>query len=352
MEPASLCYLEWNKSMPDSLVPSLRAQFMIREIDAAGVIDTPARELCREVGLDVERVDDPGATVPLRQIAAVYELAARRSRDDAFGLHVGEHARPLGQDILDYAVMSRPTIAKAFEELQPLITAMYPEAEIRLFVSEDVAGFSYRMDPNEAKMQRQRCEALATSVTKIAERALRRRDPPIAVTFQHSRPVDPSEHRRIFRAPVDFDCPATEIRFAANLLLAPVATADPNLSAVLDRHVHDLLIRLPTSVRFSDRVRRTLLEAFGEGPPTLPRLAKRLGVSERTLQRRLNQEGTSLQRLLEDVRHELSLEYLRDSKLSVADVGLRLGYSSLAAFSRAFRRWTGTSPAARRRGAR
>jgi AraC-like DNA-binding protein len=151
---------------------------------------------------------------------------------------------------------------------------------------------------------------------------------------------------------VDFDCPATEIRFAADLLLAPVATADPNLSAVLDRHVHDLLIRLPTSVRFSDRVRRTLLEAFGEGPPTLPRLAKRLGVSERTLQRRLNQEGTSLQKLLEDVRHELSLEYLRDSKLSVADVGLRLGYSSLAAFSRAFRRWTGASPAARRRGAR
>jgi AraC-like DNA-binding protein len=338
--------------MADSLVPSLRAQFMIREIDAAGVIDTPAREICKEVGLDVERIDDPGATVPLRQIAAVYELAARRSGDDAFGLHVGERARPLGQDILDYAVMSRPTIAKAFEELQPLIAAMYPEAEIQLFVRKDTAGFSYRMDPNEARMQRQRCEALATSVTKIAERALRRQDPPLAVTFQHARPDDISEHRRIFRAPVDFDCPAVEIRFPADLLLVPVPTADPNLSAVLDRHVHELLARLPTSLRFSDRVRRTLLEAFREGSPTLSRLAKRLGVSERTLQRRLKQEGTSLQGLIEDVRHELSLEYLRDLSLSVADVGLRLGYSSLAAFSRAFRRWTGVSPAARRRGGR
>jgi AraC-like DNA-binding protein len=337
--------------MADSLVPSLRAQFMIREIDAAGVIDTPARELCREVGLDVAGIEDPGTMVPLRQIASVYEQAARRSGDDAFGLHVGEHARPLGQDILDYAVMSRPTIAKAFEELHPLITAMYPEAEIGLFVREGIAGFSYRMDPNEARMQRQRCEALATSVTKIAERALRRQDPPLAVTFQHARPRDLTEHRRIFRAPVHFDCPAIEIRFPADLLLVPVPTADPNLSAVLDRHVRDLLARLPTSRCFSDRVRHTVLAAFTGGSPTLPGLAKRLGVSERTLQRHLHQEGTSLQALIDGVRHELSLEYLRDSSLSVADVGLRLGYSSLAAFSRAFRRWTGVSPG-RHRGAR
>jgi len=338
--------------MVDTLVPSLRAQFMIREIDAAGVIDVPARELCTAIGLDVARLDDPGVMVPLRQIAAVYEEAARRSGDDAFGLHVGEHARPLGQDILDYAVMSRPTLGEAFKELQPLITAMYPEAEIKLFVRESAAGFSYRMDPSEARMQRQRCEALATSVTKIAERALRRQEPPLAVTFQHSRPRDLSEHQRIFRAPIDFDCPAIEIRFPASLLLVPVASADPNLSAVLDRHVHDLLARLPTSLRFSERVRRTLLEAFREGSPSLPRLAKRLGVSERTLQRRLSEEGRSLQGLIEDVRHELSLEYLRDPNLSVAAVGMRLGYSSLAAFSRAFRRWTGVSPGAHRRGAR
>jgi AraC-like DNA-binding protein len=337
----------------DTLVPSLRAQFMIREIDAAGVIDVPARELCREIGLDVGRLDDPGTLVPLRKIAAVYEHAAVKSGNDAFGLHVGERARPLAQDILDYAVMSRPTIAKAFEEVQPLVAAMYPEAEIHLSSHGDTAAFSYRMDPNEARMQRHRCEALATSVTKIAERALRLSRPPLAVAFQHARPRDLSEHRRIFHAaPLDFDCPAVEIRFAADLLVAPVSTADPGLSTVLDRHVHDLLARLPISLRFSERVRRTLLEALREGVPTLPRLAKRLGVSERTLQRRLNEEGTSLLVLLEDVRHELSLEYLRDPKLSVAEIGQRLGYRSLAAFSRAFRRWTGVSPAAHRRGER
>src|SRR5262249_44403754 len=105
----------------------------------------------------------------------------------------------------------------------------------------------------------------------------------------------------------------------------------------------------PTSLRFADRVRKALADAFRSGLPTLAGLARRLGVSERTLQRRLKEEGTSLQVLTEDVRHELSLEYLRDPSLSVSDVGQRVGYSSLAAFSRAFRRWRGVSPAAHRR---
>jgi AraC-like DNA-binding protein len=214
---------------------------------------------------------------------------------------------------------------------------------------DTTAGFSYRMAPQEARAQRQRCEALLTTVTKIAERATGRADAPLSVAFQHEEPRDTSEHRRIFRAPVSFGCPSCEIVFKADILHAPVASADPNLSEVLDRHVRELLARLPTSLRFADRVRKALTDAFRSGPPTLAGLARRLGVSERTLQRRLREEGTTLQVLTDDVRHELSLEYLRDATLSVSEVGQRVGYSSLAAFSRAFRRWRGVSPAAHRR---
>jgi AraC-like DNA-binding protein len=330
-------------------VPSLRAEFMVREIDASGILRVPARELMREVGLDPASIDDPGAMFPLQPIADIYERAALLSGDDAFGLHVGESARPVIRDVIDYAVMCRPTIALAFRELGPLVPGLYPEAEIKLEVEGGTAVFSYRMAPQEARAQRHRCEALVTTIMKIAERAVGHTEAPRSVAFQHARPRDTSEHERIFRAPVHFDWPATEIRFDARLLDAPVVTADPNLSAVLDRHMRDLLARLPTGARFADRVRRALLEVFRAGPPSLEQLAKRLGVSERTLQRRLSEESTTLQLITDEVRHELSLEYLRDRTLSVGDVGQRLGYSSLAAFSRAFRRWRGVSPAAHRR---
>jgi AraC-like DNA-binding protein len=332
-------------------VPSLRAQFMIREIDASRLLDVPARTLLAEVGIGDAILDDAGAMIDLQPIADIYERAAALTGDDAFGLHVGERARPVLRDILDYAVMSRPTIAAAFEELQPLVRVLYPEAEIALIVRRGTAGFSYRMAAKEARTQRQRCEALVTTVKKIAERAIGRTDPPpISVSFQHPAPRDPSEHERIFRAPVRFGCPASEIVFEANVLQEPVATADPNLSAVLDRHTRELLARLPATQRFGDQVRRSLAAAFTRGaPPSLADLARTLGVSERTLQRRLGEEGTTLQVLTEDVRHELSLVYLRDRSLSVGEVADRLGYSSLAAFSRAFRRWRGVSPAAHRR---
>jgi AraC-like DNA-binding protein len=99
-------------------------------------------------------------------------------------------------------------------------------------------------------------------------------------------------------------------------------------------------------------VRRNLLRSLRSGPINLSRFAKGLAVSERTLQRRLEQEGTSLQKLIEESRHELSLTLLRRSHLSLAEISQRLGYATLASFSRAFRRWRGVSPAAYRRSQR
>jgi|HubBroStandDraft_2_1064218.scaffolds.fasta_scaffold26099_3 AraC-like DNA-binding protein len=338
----------------EATVPSLRAQFLVREFDAARVVDLPALDLCRLAGIDVDVLSDPVARVPLRLLARVYDLAAERSGDDALGLHVGERAGPGVTDLVDYAFISRPTLARAFEDLHALVAPLYPEAEISLLVDDRVATFGYRIDASEAPHHRHRCEALMTSVLKLAERALGTRKPLVRVAFQHPRPADTAEHQRIFAAPVHFDWPANELVFDAHWLRVPLATADANLSAVLDRHLHDLASRIPASQSkpFSHDVRRRLAQVFRSGTIALPALAKSLGVSERTFQRRLREEGTSLQELVDTVRAELSLSLLGDSDLSLAEVADRLGYASLGAFSRAFRRWRGLSPAAHRKATR
>jgi AraC-like DNA-binding protein len=339
-------------SRSETTVPSLRAQFMVRELDAAGVVDVPARQLCEAAGMDLSQLEDPLARIPLRQIADVYEDAARKSGDVALGLHVGERSGARMVDIVDYALISRPTLAKAYEELKPLIATMYPEAEMVLSVRDAVAVFSYRMDPRELEGHRHRCEALLTSMMKLAQYALGSEQAPLAVAFQHARPSDIAEHIRIFRCPVQFEWPANELSFPAVWLSVPLATADANLCAVLDRHLSDLLARMPSGKAFSHDVRRRLWRTYRSGVVSLPRVAKSLGVSERTLQRRLHEEGTSLQELAESVRYELSLTLLLDLRLSLSEIAQRLGYASQAAFSRAFRRWRGISPAAHRRAER
>jgi len=334
------------------MVPSLRAQFAIREIDAAKVVDVSARDLCAAVGIDLAQLEDPIATMPLRMIAQIYEEAAKRSGDDAIGLHVGEFSRTAFVDLVDFAMISRPTLAKAYEDLKPLISKLYPEGEIALTAADGVAVFSYRIDPAEADLNRHRCEALMASVLTLARHAIGREEPVTSVAFQHARPRDVSEHERIFQGPVQFSSPVNEMQFSARWLDAPLATADPNLCAVLDRHLSDLFDRIPSSQSFSHSVRRHLLRSLRSGPINLSRFAKGLAVSERTLQRRLEQEGTSLQKLIEESRHELSLTLLRRSHLSLAEISQRLGYATLASFSRAFRRWRGVSPAAYRRAQR
>src|SRR5258708_20503493 len=113
-------------------VPSLRAQFMVRESEASGLLDVPGRQVLGEAGIDPATLDDTSALVPLQPIADIYERAAERTGDADFGLHVGENARPVLRDVFDYAIMSRPTIATAFEELRPLLRVLYPEAEVDL----------------------------------------------------------------------------------------------------------------------------------------------------------------------------------------------------------------------------
>jgi AraC-like DNA-binding protein len=334
------------------MVPSLRAQFMIREIDASKIVNVPARDLCLAVGMDLALLDDPVAAIPLRQIAQVYEEAARHTGDDAIGLHVGEVSRTGIVDLVDFAMISRPTLAKAYEDLKPLISRLYPEGEMTLSVGDAVAVFSYRIDAGEADLNRHRCEALMASVLTLARHAIGREEPVISVAFQHTRPKDVSEHLRIFRAPVQFGNLVNEMQFSARWLDAPLTTADANLCAVLDRHLSDLFDRIPSAESFSHYVRRHLLRSLRSGPINLSLFAKGLAISERTLQRRLEQEGTSLQKLIEESRHELSLTLLQRPQLSLVEISQRLGYATLASFSRAFRRWRGISPAAHRKAQR
>ena len=96
------------------------------------------------------------------------------------------------------------------------------------------------------------------------------------------------------------------------------------------------------------QVRRALVEELRLGEPTLPRLAARLRMSERTLQRRLSAEGTTMQAMLDDARSEISLRRLAESKQSIAEISFLLGFAEVRAFHRAFKRWTGSTPAAYR----
>jgi AraC-like DNA-binding protein len=168
------------------------------------------------------------------------------------------------------------------------------------------------------------------------------------VRFKHEEPPDTSEHTRIFGCPVRFGADVNAIVFDPALLALPLRSADPVLAEILAAADDEALARLPGTTSTADVVRRRLPELLTNGEATLAVTARAVGMSERSLQRRLRDDGVSYQKLLDDVRRELAEHYLARDDLSTADVAFLVGFSDPASFHRAFKRWTGVTPAQHR----
>src|SRR5262249_12866342 len=135
---------------------------------------------------------------------------------------------------------------------------------------------------------------------------------PEEVRFQHSAAADGAEYARIFKSPVRFRNRVNEIIIDRSLLDRPILRADTILGRMLERHAGELLKKMAKGHGLVHQVRQVLLESLRGGDPGLSAISRRLGLSPRTLQRKLNEESTSHQELLDELRRDLSTKYLSE----------------------------------------
>jgi AraC-like DNA-binding protein len=155
-------------------------------------------------------------------------------------------------------------------------------------------------------------------------------------------------HLRLFGIAPRYDRAVNALELTGDAAARPVLTADPLLSRVVVRHAEALLAERPAAAETTaGTVRRILTRLLGddEAGCSLTAVSANLHMSERSLQRRLADEGVSFDALLDELRRELALRYLADEKVAIAEIAYLLGYSEPSAFHRAFKRWTGTTPA-------
>jgi AraC-like DNA-binding protein len=164
------------------------------------------------------------------------------------------------------------------------------------------------------------------------------------VRFQHAPPPALHEYRRLFDAPVEFRCEVTEIEFDAELLTRPVVGADARLFSVLRSYAESELDIAAPTMDIVASVRRAIARMLAHEAPTVTIVSRRLGMSPRTLNRRLLAQGTTFRGIVTDVRSQLALAYLKNPVLSLSDVASLLGFAEQSSFHRAFKRWSGMSP--------
>lgn len=331
------------------LVPTISVRAVGKIVDAASAAGVSSQELYRAVRLDPSLLDDADNRIPYAQIVSLYEAAARLTGDAAFGLHLSELTSAKVFDLLGYVLMNSPTLGEAVGRIVRYHSIWTDGAGYNLEVGDGLARLSYHYVNLDPDFCRHDCEMTLAITLRFARLATGLDWTPLEVTFEHSEPADTAEHRRIFRSPIHFSRAVNQLVFEQSLLDLPIVEADSALCAVLDRHAEQLLTRFKRRGGLADEVRSLLFEALKGGDVSLEAISQRLGTSPRTLQRKLKEEGTTHQDILDEIRRDLSKRYLSEPQMAICEVAYLLGFSEPSAFHRAFRRWTGITPREYRR---
>jgi AraC-like DNA-binding protein len=307
--------------------------------------------LLASAGIESAVLDEPDAHVPMRAAVSLITRAVEATRDSNLGLRLAQSADLGSFDVHLYAMLSSGTLGAAYVCLCRYQRLIHETTRVELQIEGDHAVLGHRM-PGGMAAPRHSAEFIVAAWVRAGRLATGTDWAPAEVRFAHPRPPDPGAHESFFRSAVRFDTGENALVLPTPLLATPCVRADPALLAVLDRYAADRLAVVPQTTSFADRARAALAEDLARGEPRAQRLAARLKTSERTLNRALAAEGTSYRELLDQLRKELAARRLSDDRVSISEVAFLLGFSELSAFYRAFKRWTGMTPAEfRRRGA-
>lgn len=307
---------------------------LARALAASGVDADALVTACGLVGPHPMRV-------PITQVNAVWQAAVAESGDPAIGVRTAMALETGDYGVLEYAARASATLREGFERVGRYQKLLNDRAAVEFHDQGDVTTMVYLPTRVPAAYVE---FVLASWVT--FGRVLPAGPLPItAVHLTHAPPNDTSIHRAVFGSVIKWEAKTAQLRLDRVAFTRPLA-ADPALVAVLDRHAAALMEELARSHTWSAKVVGFIEAHLRDGAPRLADAAAALGVAERTLRRRLDDEGHTFSGLLDATRHRVSLSLVEDAALSLGEVAFLLGFSEPSAFHRAFRRWTGQSPRA------
>ncbi|MCA9712349.1 MAG: AraC family transcriptional regulator ligand-binding domain-containing protein [Myxococcales bacterium] len=358
MEPATPPDLDPADDGSDRVLASM----VLGTIAGLSTLGLATHELVECSGLPPEALQDPDALVEYEALHRLWVAALERLPGRPVGLTLarqGAQARREALGVFGYALRHCRDVRQSIELFIRYAPMAFPRLSLRLEVVGDEARLVVEPEP--------RVQALVEPVELfVASLALGlpgtnpRAPRPSAICFAHA-PRHPAEvYADVLGDGVRFEAGWSGLTFAAAGLDLPITGADPNIGRYLQQHA-ELQLRAhapissgasteaPTAASLEDRVRALIDDALMAGTSDQASVAKALGLGPRTLQRRLEERGTSFGRLREQVRRERALELLALPRLSVGEVAFMLGYANPRAFYRCFRRWTGQTPTEYRR---
>lgn len=274
---------------------------------------------------------------------AVQMLELAATWDPAVGLRAGEATQASDLDVVGYAARAAGTLGEAAACAARHFRLVDEGTELSMEAAGDQVVFRARTRAGLRQPPAANDFAVAMTLA-FARRNATEYEAPTEVWLAHSEPSYASQYQTFFGTKVRFGASCNAVVVRAERQTTPMRHANAALFRTLDAHAAHLLQQQDGSDGLSARIRRRLLQQLQSGQLEMQGTAQSEGMAVATLRRRLHDEGTSFAAIVESVRHDLALRYLRDADGSVKDIAFRLGYREINSFSRAFRRWTGMTP--------
>lgn len=308
--------------------------------DARGL---PTDELLAAANIARSTLADPDGRVAPEALLRFWQAGYERLSDPALSLHVAESLPRGAYRVIEFLASHSATVGEAFEKLVQYFAVIDNSMEMVLDVRAMEVGFGpATADPGVPLPAIE--YMLAASYLRI--RAMTEVGfSPTRIELVAERTSYAAELERVFRCPVVWRAAAHRLWFSRATWESVTASPDRELFTILEDHARALQARSPVRPGLVDRIVSILDDLWGREEPTLASVAKKLGVSTRTLQRRTREQGRSIADLIDDARRRAAMRWLSEPNVSLGEVAFLLHFADQATFTRAVKRWTGQTPA-------
>ena len=322
---------------------------------AAGMLARLACTRAREAGIDVvplmakagvtrRQVEDDSAWLPVPAQIKFVELIADALQDDFLGFHLARDLDLREIGLLYYVFNSSELLGDAFRRAERYTRFVNEGVSLRVREGKEI-GVALTYVGVERLSDRHQIEFWMTSVVRACRQLTNRHLLPSGVRMLHRRSGGGPELVKFMGCDVAFGADTDEIRFLGTVNRLPVVNADPYLNRLLVKYCEEMRSRQNSDGgAFRIAVENAVAPLLPHGRAHADEVANRLGLSRRTLSRRLASDGLTFEGILSALRADLAKRYLQDEALAISQIAWLVGYEDVSAFSHAFKRWTGKAP--------
>lgn len=312
---------------------------IIRAMRNDGVDPDP---VLTQIGMDPALLEGGYSRYSQAQVSALWRRAIELTGDPDFGFKVAAEVRPATFHVLGYSMSCSATLSRALHRFAFYCRLISDSATATLTEANNQVILQFHFDTGGAPPIYQTVDTVVASVLSFMRWIANERVIPVKVRLQHQPISGGSIHGPFFGCPVEFAQMQTCMIFSKEDLERKILSSDEELASLLDGAANRYLEKRMAG-RFAVRVRDLMIAQLPHDVPSKAQTARMLGMTERTLLRRLKDEGTTFADVLRHLREELAFQYLQRG-MSLSEVAYQLGFSDNGTFSRAFKQWTGRRP--------